>query len=105
MRFADVNGEKIRVLPVVVVNLNDVANLAAKRRSSEAAKHQHQRTRAKAFANMKMIDAVKRQEANVGGIASDLQRAAMHVRQGIAHHAKGVSRAARHVAKRTERRE
>ena len=72
MRLADVNGEKIRVVLVVVVDLNDVAYLAAKRRSSEAAKHQYQRTRADAFANVKMIDAVKRQEANVGGIAPDL---------------------------------
>jgi hypothetical protein len=60
MRFADVNGEKIRVVLIVVVDLNDVAHLAAKWRSSEAAKHQHQRARADAFTKVKMVGAVER---------------------------------------------
>lgn len=58
MRFADVHGEKIRFVFVIVVNLNDVAHLAAEGRSGEAAKHQDQRACADAFPNMKVIDAV-----------------------------------------------
>jgi hypothetical protein len=54
MRLADVHGEKIRVIFVVVINLDDVANLAAEGRSCEAPKYQHQRVRADAFANMKV---------------------------------------------------
>src|SRR5712692_11537945 len=37
MSFANVHGQKIGVVLIVVVNLNDVANLAAKRRSSKTA--------------------------------------------------------------------
>jgi hypothetical protein len=60
MRLADIHGQKINVLFVVVVNLNDVAYLAAEGRSSEAAKHQHQRARAEALANVKMTRTVQR---------------------------------------------
>src|SRR5438874_11392222 len=73
--------------------------------SSEAAKRQHQRPPAKAFANMKTIDAVERHQPHVGRIAPYLQRAAAHARQGIAHHTVGVFWAACHVAKHAERRE
>ncbi len=72
MRFADVHGEKINVIFVVVVDLNDVAHLAAEGRSSEAAKHQHQRPRAEAFAKMKMAHAVESQQSHVRRIASHL---------------------------------
>jgi hypothetical protein len=41
MRFANVDGQKIHAVFVVVVNLNDVANLAAERRSSKTSEHQH----------------------------------------------------------------
>src|SRR6266705_1447774 len=54
---------------------------------------------------MKTIDAVERHQPRVGRIAPHLQRTATHVRQGIAHHAIGVFRAARQVAKHAERRE
>ena len=60
MRLADIHGQKINVFFVVVVNLNDVAYLAAEGRSSEAAKHQHQRACAEAFANVKMTRSVER---------------------------------------------
>ena len=60
MRLADIYGKKIRMVLVVVVDLNDVAYLAAEGRSSEAAEHQHQRACANAFANMKMTRTVER---------------------------------------------
>ncbi len=41
MRFAHVDGQKIRVIFVVVIDLNDVANLAAEWRSSKTAEDQH----------------------------------------------------------------
>jgi len=43
MRFADVDGQKVDVILVVVIELNDIANLATERRSSKAAENQHQR--------------------------------------------------------------
>jgi hypothetical protein len=39
MRFANVDGEEIGVIFVIVIELNDVANLATERRSSKAAEH------------------------------------------------------------------
>ena len=54
MRFADVHGKKVHMIFVIIVDLDDVAYLAAEGRSSKAAEHQHQRARAEAFANVKM---------------------------------------------------
>ena len=41
MRFAHVDGQKIGVLLIVLVNLNDVADLAAKGRSSKAPENEN----------------------------------------------------------------
>src|SRR5947208_7741115 len=105
MRLADVHGQKINMIFVVVVNLNDVAHLAAEGRSSKTAKHQYQRACAKAFADVEMIRAIERQQSSVGSVAAYFQCATMHVRQGIAHHAVSVFGAARHVTERAARRE
>ena len=59
MRFANVNGQKVGVIFVIVMELNDVANLATKRRSSEAAEDENERPSGIAFANTKMIGAVE----------------------------------------------
>ena len=40
MRFANVHGQKIGVILVIIEDVNDVADLATKRRSSEAAENQ-----------------------------------------------------------------
>ncbi len=91
VRFANVDGQEIRVLFVIVVNLNDVANLAAKGWSSKTAKHQNQGPAAAGtFANMKTAGAIERHDPRVWRIAAHFQRAAMHVRQRVAHHAVGV---------------
>ena len=50
MRLAYVDRQKVGVILIVVVNLNDVADLATKRRSSVATENDHQRSRACAFA-------------------------------------------------------
>jgi hypothetical protein len=58
MRLADVNGQEIRAPFVVLINLNDVAYLAAKRRSSKTPKHQHERPLMGSFADMKTANAI-----------------------------------------------
>lgn len=70
MRLANVHGQKIRFVFVVVVNLNDVAHLAAERGSSKATEHQHQWTSADAFTNMKMTRAIERKQSRVRSIAA-----------------------------------
>jgi hypothetical protein len=96
MRFANVNGQKVGVVLVVLINLNDVAYLASKGRSSKTAENQHQRPRAGAFADVEMIRSIERHQPRVGRIAAHFQRAAMHVRQSVSHHAVRVFRTARH---------
>lgn len=71
MRFAHVDGEEIGVLFVIFVNLRDVANLAAKRRSGKTAEYQNERLSAGAFANVKTIGAIQGHEARVRGVISD----------------------------------
>ncbi len=55
MSFANVHGQEIGAILVVVVNLSDVADLAAKRRSSKTPEDQHQRTFVSPFADVEMI--------------------------------------------------
>ena len=58
MRLAYVDRQKVGVILIVVVNLNDVADLATKRRSSVAAEDHHERPRTSAFAQVKVILAI-----------------------------------------------
>jgi len=102
MRLANVDGQKIGVVFVVVVDRNDVANLAAKGWSSKTAEDENQRAGAGAFADVKMIFAVERHEARVGGVVADFQRAAVHVGQGVVQHADGIFRTAGHVGEHAE---
>jgi len=96
VRFANVNGQKVGVVLVVLINLNDVAYLAAKRRSSKTAENQHERPRTGAFADVEMIRSIECDQPRVRRIAAHFQRAAMHVRQSVSHHAVRVFRTARH---------
>ena len=100
MRLANVNGQKIRALFVVLINLNDDAYLAAKRRSSKTPKHQHERPFMGSFADMKTANAIQCDNPRVRRIAAHFERATMHVRQGVTHHSVSVLRASRHVGQR-----
>ena len=60
MRFPYVDRQKIRVIFVIVIDLNDVANLAPKRRSGKTAKDQNEWACPEAFANVKMTHAIER---------------------------------------------
>jgi hypothetical protein len=104
MSFADVDGQEVRVIFVIVVNLHHVTDVAAERRSSVAAKDNHERARAGAFADVEMIRAIEGHQACIRSVVADLQGAAMHVGQGIADHAVGVLGAPGHLAKNEEKR-
>jgi hypothetical protein len=92
--FADIDGEEIGAVFIVVEDLRDIANLATEGRSSEAAEDEDQRLALGAFAEVKACGAIERDKNRVGRIAADLEVAAMHVRQGVADHADGVFGAA-----------
>ena len=90
MRFADVDGEEIGAVLVVVVDLRDVTNLAAEGRSSETAEDENERFAFGAFANMKARGAIERDKSCIWRVAADLQIASMHVRQSVPDHADRV---------------
>lgn len=87
---------------IIVIELDDVANLAAERRSSEAAENENERASCSFFAKMKICGAVDGDKADIGSVIPHFQNAAMHVRDSVAHHVKGIFRAAGHDAKKEE---
>jgi len=102
MRFANVDGQKIGVVFVVVVDLDDVANLATKRRSGETAEDENERFARGAFANVEMIGAIEGDETRIGSGVAGFQITAVHVRQRVAHHEQRVFGTASHDAERDE---
>lgn len=60
MSFAHINSEEVGVILVVVIELNHVADVAPKGRSSVAAEDEYERARAGSFANVKVRSAVQR---------------------------------------------
>jgi hypothetical protein len=101
MRFADVHGEKIGAILVVVIQSDEVAYLAAKRRSGVAAEYENQRALADAIAQMKRGVAVERQQSDVWSGVADVQIAVAPLRQRIAQKSINVARPAHHVAERS----
>jgi hypothetical protein len=96
--FANVDGEEIGAIFIVVEDLRYIANLATEGRSSETAEDEHQRSALGAFAEVEARGAIERDESGVGGVAADLEIASVHVREGVADHADGVFGAAGHDA-------
>jgi hypothetical protein len=100
MSFANVDGEEIGVILVIVVELNDVANLATKRRSSKAAENEDERAASGFFTDVKAGRAIERDQPGIGSVVAHFQVAAMHVGESIADHVEGIFRAARHEAEK-----
>jgi hypothetical protein len=96
--FANVDGEEIGAVFIVVVDLRDVADLATERWSSEAAEDEDERFALGAFADVEAGGAVERDESGVGGITTDLEISSVHMRESVADHADGVFGAAGHDA-------
>jgi hypothetical protein len=59
MSLANIDGEEIDVILVIVIELNDVANLATERRSSETAEDEDERTTSGFLANVKAAGAIE----------------------------------------------
>ena len=102
VRLADVDSQKVGVLFVVVEDLDEVADLATEGRSSKAAEDEYEWLGSGAFTNVKTVGAVEREEASVGSGVANFEIAAMHVRQRVANHVKGVPGTSGHDAKHDE---
>ncbi len=72
MRFAHVNGQKVRALFVILIDLNDVADLAPEGWSSKASKHQYERPVMRSFTDVKTADAIQRDDTRIGRVAAHL---------------------------------
>jgi hypothetical protein len=72
MRFAHVNGQKVRALFVILIDLNDVAYLAAERWSSKASKYQYQRPVMGSFTDVKTAEAIESDDTRIGRVAAYL---------------------------------
>jgi hypothetical protein len=98
MRFANVNGQKIRLGFVIVVEIDEVAYLAAEWRSGVAAKHENKRALADAVAEMELGLPVEAHQRDVRSAIADVEIAAMPLRKRIAEEAVHVARAAHEMA-------
>ena len=98
MRFADVNGQKIRASFVIVVKIYEVAYLAAKGRSGVAAEDQNERALADAIAEMELRLAIEAHQRDVRSAVADVKVAAMPLRQRVAQEAVHIARAAHEMA-------
>jgi hypothetical protein len=100
MSLANVDGEEIGVIFVIIVELNDVADLATERRSSEAAENEYERAASGFFADVKAGRAIERDKPGIGSGVAHSQIAAMHVGKSIADHVEGIFRTASHKAEK-----
>jgi len=98
MRLPNVDGQEIRTILVVVVDFDQIADLAAEGRSSVAAKDQDERTRADVVADAEGRAAVKREERSVGGRIANMEISAMPLRQRVAKKPIQVARTAQEIA-------
>jgi hypothetical protein len=98
MGFADVNGQKIRASLVIVVEIYEVAYLAAKGRSGVAAENQNERALADAIAETELRLAIEVHQRDIRSAVADVQVAAMPLRQRVAQKAVHVARAAHEMA-------
>lgn len=72
MCFAYVNGQKVRLSPVIVVEVYEVAYLAPEWRSGVTSKNENQWTLSDAIAKMKCSLPIEIQKLDVGGAVTDL---------------------------------
>jgi hypothetical protein len=102
MRFADVDGEKIGAVFVIVVELDEVNYLAAERRSGVAAEDEDERAMADVVADAEGGLAIERVESRVGRAIANLQIAAMPLRERVAQEAVDVARASHEMHQHAE---
>ena len=80
MRFANVHGQEIGAIFILVVNLDEISNLAAEGRSSVAAENQDQRAFAHTLVQIKRGASIERKYARVRSAVAHMQIALMPLR-------------------------
>ena len=98
MGFANIDGQEIRAIFVIVVESDEVTYLAAKRRSCVTSKHEHQRPLANAITQMESRMPIEREQSRIGGSIANVQIAIAPLRQSVTKKSVRVSRTAHQVA-------
>src|SRR4029077_377693 len=98
MGLADVNSQELCAVFVIVIELGEVAYLAAKRRSGVTPEYKHKRAPASAITKRKPRLAIERDQFHVGCWIPDAQVATMPVRQRVPQEAIHVARPAHEMA-------
>jgi hypothetical protein len=98
MRFANINGQEIRLSFVIVIDIDKVAYLAAEGRSGIAAEDQDKRALADTVAEMKLGLAIEAHQRYVWSAVADVEIAAMPLRKSIAQEAVHIAGAAHEMA-------
>ena len=101
MRFANIHGQEIRAILVIVIEIDEVAYLAPERRSGIAAEDQNQRSLPDAIAEMKCRLAIERQQPHIRRRVAHVQAAITPLRQRVTQKPIHVARPAHHVAERS----
>ncbi len=102
MRFANINGQEIRLGFVIVIKIDEITYLAAKRRSGITAEDQNKRALADAVAQMELGLSVEAHQRDIRRTIADVEIAAMPLRQGVAQEAVHVTRPAHEMAEHGE---
>lgn len=105
MRFANIDGEEIRPVFIVVIDVDEISNLAAEWRSSVAAENQDQRLFADPLVKIARSVTVKSVDACVWSQIADMQIAFMPLRKRVAKKTVNVARAAHEMGKNEVRRQ
>jgi len=96
--LANIHGQKLGAIFVIVVQIYEVAYLAAERRSGVASENENKRLLADAIAQMKDCLSVERQQWNIRGAVSHVQVPPMPLWQRIAKKPVNVTRPAHQIA-------
>jgi soluble cytochrome b562 len=105
MRFANVHGQEIGAIFILVVNLDEISNLAAEGRSSVAAENQDQRAFANTLAQVKRRASIQRKYARVRSAVAHMQIALMPLRQRVPQKTVNVARSAHEMRQHKVRRQ
>ncbi len=105
MRFANIDGEEIRPVFIVVIDVDEISNLAAEWRSSVAAENQDQRLFANPLVKIPRRVAVESVDPRVWSEIADMQIAFMPLRKRIAKEAVNVAWPAHEMGKNEVRRQ
>lgn len=80
MRFANVHSQEIGAIFILVINLDEISNLAAERRSSVAAENHDERAFADALVQIKRGASVERKYTRVRSLVTHMQIALVPLR-------------------------